>query len=76
MALAYGQTDFTDYIVNFVHNLDPNGPTVTEWPQYSNASPRLMTLLDGPVPISLTLDSFREEPLAFMQKVMLVNPVA
>lgn len=73
--LAYGQTDFTDYIVNFVHNLNPNGPTVPEWPQYSTKSPRLMTLLDGPVPINITLDTFREEPMAFMQQLALVNPV-
>ncbi|KAF7792591.1 hypothetical protein EIP86_003685 [Pleurotus ostreatoroseus] len=73
--LAYGQTDFTDYIVNFVHNLDPNGPTVPEWPQYSTKAPQLMTLLDGPVPINITLDTFREEPMAFMQQLALVNPV-
>ena len=44
---VYGGGDMTDYLVNFVNNLDPNGKTGISWPQYSVASPRLLACQDG-----------------------------
>lgn len=72
---AYGQVDLTDYIIHFVNNLDPNGASVPEWPQYTTSSPQLLTLLDGLIPSIITQDTYRAEPIAFLQQLALVNPL-
>ncbi|TCD65524.1 hypothetical protein EIP91_002532 [Steccherinum ochraceum] len=65
---AFQGSDLTDFVVNFVNHLDPNGPTVTQWPKYSNASgpPQLMTLNDAAPLQSLSNDTFRQEAIAFL----------
>ncbi|KAI0791004.1 carotenoid ester lipase precursor [Abortiporus biennis] len=63
---AYGGGDLTDYVVNFINHLDPNGagPEIS-WPKYDakSPSPQLLTFLDGAVPEALTPDTFREEAI-------------
>ncbi|KAJ7893148.1 hypothetical protein B0H14DRAFT_3675844 [Mycena olivaceomarginata] len=39
--------ELTDYLVNFVTAVDPNGPTVPAWPTYTTEQPNLMTFADG-----------------------------
>ncbi|KAJ3555359.1 hypothetical protein NM688_g2623 [Phlebia brevispora] len=72
---AYGQVDLTDYIINFVNNLNPNGPTVPNWPQYSTSSPQLLTLLDGLIPTSITTDTYRQDAISFWQNLSLAHPL-
>jgi len=72
---VYGPGDLTDYLVNFVNNLDPNGPTVLNWPKYNTSSAQLLTLLDGAVPQALTTDTFRKEGMAFITKLGLAFPL-
>ena len=61
-------------MINFVNNLDPNGPTVPHWPQYTTASPSLLTIYDDPTPINITLDDFRTDGIAHLQQLFLDNP--
>ena len=51
----------TDYLVNFVNHLDPNGATVINWPQYSLKSRELLTFQDGKIPLTITTDDYRVE---------------
>ncbi|TCD66643.1 hypothetical protein EIP91_001111 [Steccherinum ochraceum] len=57
----YGPGDLTDYLINFVNDLDPNGPTVLSWPKYDTSSAQLLTLLDGSPSETITADTFRED---------------
>ncbi|EIM86204.1 carotenoid ester lipase precursor [Stereum hirsutum FP-91666 SS1] len=72
---AYGPGDLTDVIVNFANNLDPNGPTIIEWPNYSTDAPTLLTLLDGAVPQTLTNDTFRVDGMAALTNISLIAPI-
>jgi len=64
-----------DYLIHFVNNLDPNGNTDINWPKYTTQSPRLLTFLDGLIPLTITGDTFRKEAIDFMIKVTLSNPI-
>jgi acetylcholinesterase len=65
----------TDYLVRFAANLDPNGNTGIEWPRYdAEKAPVLMTFLDGPVPLELTNDTYREEAMNAVMALTLTNP--
>ena len=69
LVFAYGPADLTDYFVNFVNNLDPNGPTVLEWPKYNTSTVQAMTLQDGATPLALEPDTYREEAIAFLAQL-------
>ena len=59
--------DLGDYLINFVNHLDPNvGAPLTHWPQYTTADRQLLTLLDGDVLRTVTTDSYRKAPIAFL----------
>ena len=75
LLLAFGGTDLTDYYVNFINNLNPNGSTMPTWPKYTTASPQLMTLLDGLLPTAITLDTYRKDSIAFLQQQALQHPL-
>ncbi|EKM55972.1 uncharacterized protein PHACADRAFT_256969 [Phanerochaete carnosa HHB-10118-sp] len=72
---VYFDGDMTDYLVNFVNNLDPNGPGLLSWPTYSTSSPQLLTFLDGPVPLNITEDTFRADGMSLLTELMLANPI-
>ena len=72
---VYGDGEMTDYLVRFVANLNPNGNTGINWPQYTPSSPNLLTFLDGPVPLEITQDTFRQEAIAYLTNVTLANPI-
>lgn len=71
----YGGADLTDYLINFVANLNPNGPSLPYWPQYDTSSRQLLTLYDTPVATNITLDTFREEGTQFLTELLLANPL-
>ncbi|KAI0793056.1 carotenoid ester lipase precursor [Irpex lacteus] len=72
---VYSGGDLTDYIINFVNNLDPNGPTVTHWPKYNNSNPQLLTFLDGDTPRTITTDNYRVDQMNFVTNVSLRSPL-
>ena len=63
---VYFEGDMADYLINFVNNLNPNGKTGISWPQYSVASPKLLQLQDGLIPLTISNDYYR---VAAMQKL-------
>ncbi|KAF7976505.1 hypothetical protein HWV62_6309 [Athelia sp. TMB] len=78
MLSMYGSgngTELQDYVINFAYNLDPNGPTVPKWPRYTLASPKLLTLLDGTTPITITEDTYRIEAMAGVTTIGLKYPI-
>ena len=71
----YGGGDLSDYLINFVNNLDPNGKTVTSWPKYTTANPQMLTLLDGLIPRTLSQDTFRKDGIALLTQLSLTHPI-
>lgn len=65
----------TDYLVNFVTNLNPNGPTTRFiWPNYDSLTKQLLTFSDGDVPLGITTDTFREDAMALITGIALRAP--
>lgn len=64
-----------DYLINFVNNLDPNGQSHLNWPQYTTASPKLMTFLDGLTPLEITEDTYRVDAMALLTNITLAHPL-
>ncbi|KAH9040256.1 carotenoid ester lipase precursor [Lactarius hengduanensis] len=75
IANIYGGQDLTDYLIHFVTTLDPNGGSGPHWPQYTTSSPQLLTLLDGAVPATITLDTYRVDGMNFLTELSLVHPL-
>ncbi|KAF9049529.1 carotenoid ester lipase precursor [Hymenopellis radicata] len=67
--------DLQDYIIRFVANLDPNGDTGITWPKWTIESPQLLSFNDGPVPQSITDDTYRKEAIETLNAILLENPV-
>ncbi|RDX48880.1 carotenoid ester lipase precursor [Lentinus brumalis] len=72
---VYGGGDMTDYLVNFVNNLDPNGKTGISWPKYTTSSPKLLTFLDGVTPLTITKDDYRVDGFNLLTKLSLEFPL-
>ncbi|KAI9442990.1 alpha beta-hydrolase [Lactarius indigo] len=75
IAIIYSGQDLTDYLIHFATNLDPNGGSGPHWPQYTTASPQLLTLFDGPVPANITLDTYRVDAMNLLTEISLVHPL-
>ncbi|KAI0046115.1 hypothetical protein FA95DRAFT_1607185 [Auriscalpium vulgare] len=58
VAMIFGPSDMTDYLIRFAAHLDPN----------------FLTFLDGTVPMSISLDTFRLEGIEALTKVALAHP--
>lgn len=71
----WGPGDMADYLINFVNDLDPNGPGLLTWPQYNTSLPQLLTFQDGPTPQAITEDSFRADGMDFLSQLTLVHPL-
>ncbi|KAI0752385.1 carotenoid ester lipase [Daedaleopsis nitida] len=71
----YGGGDMGDYLIRFAATLDPNGDGATHWPRYTKASPQLLTFNDSTVPLSLTLDTYRAEGMAYLTELSLADPM-
>jgi len=63
----YGPGDMTDFLINFVSNLDPNNKTGIFWPQYNTRSRAMLAFLDGEPSLAILQDTFREGPISLMQ---------
>jgi acetylcholinesterase len=75
VSYIYGGGELTDYLINFVTNSDPNGPSLTHWPQYDTKSLQLLTLYDSPVPSNVTLDKFRVKEVEYLIDLLLKYPL-
>jgi hypothetical protein len=73
----------TDYLLNFVNNLDPNvftnpskayASSTIFWPQYTVANRTLLTFQDGLIPLTLTEDKFRDEPIGYLGELARIFP--
>jgi acetylcholinesterase len=71
----YGGGDITDYLVNFVNNLNPNNETNIDWPPYMLEDPNLLTFLDGDTPFIITKDDFRVQEMEKLTDVLLEYPL-
>ncbi|KAN0124162.1 carotenoid ester lipase precursor, partial [Lactarius tabidus] len=74
---VYGGGDLTDFLIQFVTNLDPNGILSPHWPRYTTSSPQLMTLLGSQLEVTnnnrtITLDAFRIEGIEFITNLSLI----
>ena len=68
----YGGGDLTDFLIQFVTHLNPNGVFGPHWPLYTRLSPQLMTLLDNQVTNrTVTLDTYRVEGMEFITDLSL-----
>ncbi|KAJ3932699.1 MAG: Alpha/Beta hydrolase protein [Lentinula lateritia] len=72
---VYGGGDMADYLIRFAATLDPNGNTGIEWPQYTTGSPNMLQFNDGLIPLTLSLDDYRESAMSFTTQLTLTNPV-
>jgi len=73
---VYGNGEMTDYLVNFVNTLNPNGWSQPNWPKYTTKTPNMMTFTDNIFsPTKITQDTFRQEAMNFVSQVMLANPL-
>jgi len=79
-----GHAELQDYLINFVNNLNPNigvekGTEKSEhlihWPQFDTKLKQLLQILDGPVPLNITVDNFREEPIQFLIDFEVEHPL-
>jgi len=71
----FGGGELTDYLINFVVDLDPNGSGQPKWPKYTTSNPQALTFLDGDVPVAITQDTFRQEEIDFVAEMSLVHPL-
>ncbi|KAI0028025.1 carotenoid ester lipase precursor [Vararia minispora EC-137] len=76
---VFGPGDMTDYLIRFATTLDPNSgnTNVTEiqWPRYTLEGKKILTFLDGKVPLRIEEDTFRDEEIKTMTKFLLANPL-
>ncbi|ETW82212.1 Esterase/Lipase [Heterobasidion irregulare TC 32-1] len=69
-------SDLGNFVIRFATGLDPNhGNTTIYWPRYTQKSRKLMTILDGSVPLTIGEDDFREEGIKYLTQLMLQNPL-
>ncbi|KAH9178044.1 carotenoid ester lipase precursor [Lactarius sanguifluus] len=68
----YGPGELTDYLIHFATNLDPNGGSSPQWPQYTTSTRKLLTLLDSQVKnITITQDTYRSDGIDFITELSL-----
>ena len=60
-------------MINFATKLDPNGPTLVDWPAYTAETPALLTLMDGNVTQGITEDTYRVEGMQVLVQLMLTK---
>ncbi|KAF4576970.1 hypothetical protein EYR36_004954 [Pleurotus pulmonarius] len=74
---VYVGGELGDYLINFVNNLDPNGPgRGIPWPKYTTSSPNFVTFNDNLLfPVTITQDTFRKDAIDFLTEVTLANPL-
>ena len=79
LANTFREGDLTDFLIQFVTNLDPNGILSPHWPRYTTSSPQLMTLLGSQITEknrTITLDTYRAKGMEFITQLSLALPYA
>ncbi|KAJ7441567.1 carotenoid ester lipase precursor [Mycena latifolia] len=72
---AYGGGDLGAFFIRFVATLNPSEPTsAVKWPKYTTKSPEMLTFLDGVVPLTVTQDDYRVEPIQATIELLLKHP--
>lgn len=71
----YGGEELTNYLINFVVKLDPNGLGLFPWPKYTTSNPQMLTFWDGLIPATITQDTFRQEGIDFITQIGLAHPL-
>ena len=62
--------------MNFINNLNPNDDELLTWPQYSTASPQLLTMTDDLLePLTITIDNYRQDGINFLVQMGLQYPL-
>ncbi|KAL0062982.1 hypothetical protein AAF712_010113 [Marasmius tenuissimus] len=75
---VYGGGELTNYLIHFTSNLNPNGNSVAQWPQYTPDSPNLLTLqpeISVLTPVVVTQDTYRTEAMDVFRRVLLDHPL-
>ena len=76
MMNMYGSEELTDYLVYFVHHLDPNGGKGLFWPRYTSTSKEVLTFFDGPLTtLGITRDDYRTEGMRMLTEISLQYPL-
>jgi acetylcholinesterase len=79
VAIIYGPSDMTDYLIRFGVTLDPNGGNTNAseiaWPAYTPDAPTLLTFLDGVTPLALSNDTYREQAMQTLIQASLADPL-
>ena len=72
--IIYGGKGLTDYLIHFATNLNPNGDSLPNWPEYTPTSPQMLTFYAG-VPTNITQDTYRAEAISYLEEISRSNPV-
>ncbi|KIP05209.1 hypothetical protein PHLGIDRAFT_74623 [Phlebiopsis gigantea 11061_1 CR5-6] len=72
---VYTGGDMAVYLINFANHFDPNGSGLLSWPKYTTSSPRLLTFLDGPIPLEISQDTYRTDAMNFLTQLSLEAPL-
>ncbi|KAH7885008.1 Alpha/Beta hydrolase protein [Phlebopus sp. FC_14] len=72
---VYGGGDMASYLVRFVANLDPNGGIDINWPKYTAQQPNMLEFSDGLITQTISQDTYRAEPIAFLIDLLLSYPL-
>ena len=69
--------ELADYIIKFAATGDPNGASnrTIVWPQYDKKERKVLSILDGDVPLAIGNDSLRLEPMATLTALSLEYPL-
>lgn len=68
----YGGGDLTEYLINFVTNLDPTG-NATSWPKWTSASPNMLSLNN--VGKTVIKDVYRQDAMSKLTSILLEYPL-
>ena len=71
----YGGGDLGDYLIRFAATLDPNGGDAVHWPSYSTDAPKVLVLSDNVPKLSIILDTYRAEGMAYITNLSLADPM-
>ena len=73
--------DFTEYFIQFIATLDPNGGSSSDsnrtisWPQYDSIAHKMLVVQDGEERLVVGRDDAREEAIEFVTALSLKYPL-
>ncbi|KAF9478210.1 carotenoid ester lipase precursor [Pholiota conissans] len=74
---VYGGGEMGDYLIRFASTLNPNSNSILsfQWPQYTLSQRKILTFLDGLIPLAISTDTYRQEGMNFLMNLTLATPV-